>query len=199
MYRRTYRRGSEEWRDTVARVVEGSFEILARHCVDNGCTWDESMARLLAEDMYERAFTFKFLPPGRGLWLMGTDFVRTKGGAGLNNCGFCSTENIATELSLPFEFLMDMSMLGVSVGFDVRGAGKVVWAPSSAVAPVWDITDDREGWVDSTGRILRWGFGHGDRPRYNYDGIRLAGVPIRGFGGTASGPGPLLALHEALF
>lgn len=36
-----------------------------------------------------------------------------------------STETLDQDLSLPFEFLMDATMLGVGVGFDTKGAGKL--------------------------------------------------------------------------
>lgn len=115
------------------------------------------------------------------------------------NCGFVSTKHLHTDLSLPFRFLMDMSMLGVGVGFDTRGANTIRWEPRSDRAPTWEISDDREGWVESTCRILDWGMGKGSRPSYKYDSIRPAGMPIKGFGGTASGPEPLIVLHEALY
>jgi ribonucleoside-triphosphate reductase len=199
VYRRTYRRGDEQWRDTVERVVLGAFELLERQCRGAGSSFSDDYARPFAEEMYERVFSFKFLPPGRGLWLMGTPFVRDKGAAGLNNCAFVSTKDLGTELSLPFEFLMDMSMLGVGVGFDVRGAGKARWQPQDRTGPVFAVTDDREGWVESTAVVIRWGLGVGPRPRFDYSAVRKAGEPIRGFGGVASGPEPLVRLHEALF
>ena len=36
-----------------------------------------------------------------------------------------STETLDQDLSLPFEFLMDATMLGVGVGCDTKGAGKL--------------------------------------------------------------------------
>ena len=33
--------------------------------------------------------------------------------------------NFIQDLTLPFEFLMDATMLGVGVGFDCKGAGKL--------------------------------------------------------------------------
>ena len=114
------------------------------------------------------------------------------------NCAFVSTDTIDTDPTYAFEFLMDMSMLGVGVGFDTQGAGKICWKPSDEVGQLWLITDDREGFVKSTMDILRWGFGMGPRPRFLYHGIRKEGSPIKGFGGTASGPGPLIELHEDL-
>lgn len=33
---------------------------------------NQALTQKQAEEMYERIFKFKFLPPGRGLWAMGT-------------------------------------------------------------------------------------------------------------------------------
>jgi hypothetical protein len=57
---------------------------------------------------------------------MGTNIIREKGlGAALNNCAFVSTDDIEAGPSKPFTFLMDACMLGVGVGFDTEGTGKV--------------------------------------------------------------------------
>ncbi len=34
--------------------------------------WDEDSMQMRARDMFERMFWMKFLPPGRGLWAMGS-------------------------------------------------------------------------------------------------------------------------------
>ncbi len=74
--------------------------------------------------MYERIFDMKFLPPGRGLWAMGSPVTEERYMyAALNNCAFVSTQNLKEEGSKPFTFLMDGAMLGVGVGFDTLGAG----------------------------------------------------------------------------
>lgn len=42
--------------------------------------------------MYARMWAMKFLPPGRGLWAMGTPLTEERGMfAALNNCAFVST------------------------------------------------------------------------------------------------------------
>ena len=47
--------------------------------------------------------------------------------AALNNCAFVSTDNENPEKFIkPFLFLMDLSMLGVGVGFDTKGANKIM-------------------------------------------------------------------------
>ncbi len=64
--------------------------------------------------MYERIFSMKFLPPGRGLWAMGSPLTEKRGlYAALNNCAFVSTFDMwLGKPSEPFRFLMDAAMLG---------------------------------------------------------------------------------------
>ena len=122
-YKRTYARPlsankSEEFWQTLQRVTEGTFVIQKQHCVDYHLPWNERQAQRSAQEMFKRMWEFKFLPPGRGLWAMGSDFAFKKGGACLNNCGFVSTASLQHDFSEPFVWLMDMSLLGVGVGFD---------------------------------------------------------------------------------
>ena len=72
--------------------------------------------------MYDKMFKMKFLPPGRGLWAMGTDIINKKHlYEALNNCSFVSTDTADSEdLIRTFCFTMDQSMLGSGVGFDTR-------------------------------------------------------------------------------
>ena len=74
--------------------------------------------------MYEKIFKFKFLPPGRGLWAMGTKITEEKElYAALNNCAFVSTkQDTLDDFISSFTFLMDSSMIGVGVGFDTKGS-----------------------------------------------------------------------------
>ena len=52
------------------------------------------------------------------------------------------------------------------------------------------------GWVQSV-RLLIDSYFYGTAPvQFDYSLVRPAGEPIRGFGGTASGPEPLRELHE---
>jgi ribonucleoside-triphosphate reductase len=196
-WRRTYRRGKETPVDNFARCVNGVYEILLGHAERYSLPFDEKLARYDARQMFDRLYHFKWTPPGRGLWIMGTDFVRQRGGMALHNCAFVSTKNIGTEFDKPFRFLMDVSMLGVGCGFDTRGKGKADWCPEAARKP-YAIPDSREGWVDSTGELLRWGFGQCAEPVFDYSRIRKKGSPIKGFGGVCEGPDDLRKLHEAI-
>jgi ribonucleoside-triphosphate reductase (thioredoxin) len=120
VFYRTYSRlkldGTKETAlDTFARVVEGCYEIQRRYCRKMHISWTFSKAQRSAKEMFQRMWDFKFLPPGRGLWAMGTDFMWDRGSAALQNCAFVSTQDIDNIMSEPFCFTMDMSMVGVGV------------------------------------------------------------------------------------
>ncbi len=90
-YKRTYSRAmpdgtSEEFWQTCRRVVEGVYNIQKIHCRRLGLPWSEAKAQKSAQEMYTRMWEFKWTPPGRGLWMMGTDIIYEKGSASLNNC-----------------------------------------------------------------------------------------------------------------
>ena len=197
-YKRTYSRDGEDFWQTCQRVVEGVYNIQKEHCARFGLRWDNAKSQRSAQEMYRRMFEFKWLPPGRGLWMMGTDYIKKAGGAPLNNCGFVSTEDLSVDFASPFCWLMDMSMLGVGVGFDVKGRGSVTIQQPRQGEDTYVVEDSRAGWVDLLRTLLSAYAGKGALPgEIDYTGIRKAGEPIKGFGGTSSGAAPLEALYEA--
>jgi ribonucleoside-triphosphate reductase len=190
---------TEEFWLTLTRVVEGTFSILKDHCRSLRLPWNEERAQAMAQCMFLLMWEFKYLPPGRGLWAMGAPVVAKVGGAALNNCAFVSTGEIDTDFSAPFCFLMDMSMLGVGVGGDTRGAGKVQIVSLTRTVEPHVVEDTREGWVALVRRVLDSFVGKDTYPDVvDYSQVREAGSLIRTFGGTASGPKPLRELVESL-
>ena len=135
---------------------------------------------------------------------MGTPVVHKKNlSAALNNCAFVSTEDMESNPTRPFEFLMDASMLGVGVGFDTKGRGKVsVLGPNDETPIKYVIDDTREGWVESVSMELKSYFGvkgvKQPRVEFDYSAIRPEGLPLKTFGGVSSGPGPLKDLHKSI-
>ena len=132
VYMRTYSRikengKNERWWETVQRVVEGTYSMQKNWIDSHQLGWNPWQAQASAQEMYDRMFNMKFLPPGRGLWAMGTSITEERGlYAALNNCAFVSTSTLKDDYSKPFCFLMDASMLGVGVGFDTKGAGEII-------------------------------------------------------------------------
>ena len=201
-YLRTYSRQvegqgrNEKWYETVQRVVEGAFNTQKKHCFSLKLPWDNTKSQRSAQIMFEKIFDFKFLPPGRGLWMMGCSFIEQKGSSALNNCGFASTEDIDTRGPDAFVWTMDALMFGVGIGFDTEGKGKITLKKPEYIETIHQISDDREGWIDSL-RVVLEGFFYGRViPKFDYSIIRPYGAPIKGFGGVASGPDPLRLLHE---
>ena len=206
VYMRTYSRikddgKNERWWETVRRVVEGTYTMQKNWIDSHELGWNPWQAQKSAQDMYERIFTMKFLPPGRGLWAMGTAVTEEKGlYAALNNCAFVSTSTIKEDYSKPFCFLMDASMLGVGVGFDTKGAGEIVikGVDDKREKQIFEIPDTREGWVESL-KLLLESYFHGQAPiEFDYSKVREAGIPIKGFGGVSSGPEPLKEVHQSI-
>lgn len=201
-FMRTYSRKKpngklETWNECVVRVIEGMFSILKTYTKINHIPWDEQKAQKHAQEAADRMFIFKWLPPGRGLWIMGTDYMWERGGLCLYNCAFVSTERMGEseeETVYPFKFLMDVSMVGVGCGFDTKGAKNKVevkgWDES--IEETFVIPDTREGWVEAISRTIEHCI-YG-KPKLKLDDslIREEGLPIRGFGGVSSGSLPLL-------
>ena len=204
VYMRTYSRikqdgKNERWWETVQRVVEGTYSMQKNHIESHQLGWNAWQAQKSAQEMYDRIFNMKFLPPGRGLWAMGTPITEEKGlYAALNNCAFVSTKTLKEDYSKPFCFLMDASMLGVGVGFDTKGAGEIIvkGINRDRNKEIFQIPDTREGWVESL-RLLLESYFHGTaHVEFDYKQVRPAGELIKGFGGVSSGPEPLKEVHE---
>ena len=207
-FKRTYARrleesdpgatGTEEWHQTCRRVIEGMFDIQKQHVARLGLEWNDAKAQRTAKDAYDRLFHLKWSPPGRGLWMMGTKFVKERTGAGLFNCAFRSTKDLSMKGGYLYAWMMDALMVGIGVGFDTKGAGTTTIRQPNWADDVHVIDDSREGWVRSV-RILLDGYYFGnDVPHFDYSSIRPLGAQIKGFGGTSAGYEPLMLLHTNL-
>ena len=201
---RTYSRLKEDgtketWVDVCERVINGMYSIQKDHCKSQRLPWNDAKAQASAKEAFDRLFNLKWTPPGRGLWVMGTDIVnKQRNSAALQNCAFVSTSEMTkANPARPFAFLMEASMLGVGVGFDDKGADKdfIIYEPKGDELHV--IPDDREGWVDSVALLIN-AYLRADQknPLFDYKEIRPAGTPIKTFGGTAAGHQPLEKLHN---
>ena len=207
-YKRTYSRrlsefdsdatGTEEWLHTCRRVIEGMFNMQKQHVFLLGLEWNDNKAQKTAKDAYDRLFNLKWTPPGRGLWMMGTKFIEERTAAGLFNCAFRSTKELSSKGGYLFAWIMDALMVGIGVGFDTLGADTVTVSEPQFTDEVHFIEDSREGWVESVKILLNGYFFGAPVPKFDYSLIRAYGAPIHGFGGTSSGPDPLVELHENL-
>ena len=204
---RTYSRVKEDgtkerWHEVCKRVIEGMYSVQKNHAKDNRLPWNDNKAQKSAQEAFQRMFELKWTPPGRGLWAFGTPMTMEKrNSASLQNCAMVSTRDIdRNDPGALFAWVMDALMLGIGVGFDTLGQDKQmsIYAPTEP-ASTYEIPDTREGWVESV-RLLINSFLRQNQPiqEFNYDLIRPLGAPIKGFGGVASGPAPLIDLHTRI-
>jgi ribonucleoside-triphosphate reductase len=204
---RTYSRVKEDgtkerWHEVCKRVIEGMYSVQKNHAKDNRLPWNDNKAQKSAQEAFQRMFELKWTPPGRGLWAFGTPMTMEKrNSASLQNCAMVSTRDIdRNDPGALFAWVMDALMLGIGVGFDTLGQDKQmsIYAPTEPVS-IYEIPDTREGWVESV-RLLINSFLRQNQPiqEFNYDLIRPLGAPIKGFGGVASGPAPLIDLHTRI-
>jgi adenosylcobalamin-dependent ribonucleoside-triphosphate reductase len=204
IFLRTYSRLKEDgtketWVDVCERVINGMYSIQKDHAKAQRLPWSDIKAATSAKEAFQRLFELKWTPPGRGLWVMGTDIVNVqRNSAALQNCSFVSTGSMTkNDPAKPFAFLMEASMLGVGVGFDDKGADKdfTIYEPQKGDEYV--IPDTREGWVESTSALINAYLRPDSKaPVFRYEEIRPAGTPIKTFGGTAAGADPLIKLHN---
>jgi ribonucleoside-triphosphate reductase (thioredoxin) len=204
---RTYSRVKEDgtkerWYEVCKRVIEGMYSVQKNHAKENRLPWNDYKAQKSAQEAFDRMFNLKWTPPGRGMWTFGTALTMEKrNSAALQNCAMVSTKDLdKNDPGALFAWVMDALMLGIGVGFDTLGQEKnfSIYAPNETVE-TYEIPDTREGWVEAT-RLLINSFlrSNQNTQEFDYSLIRPLGAPIKGFGGTASGPGPLINLHDQI-
>lgn len=200
IYARTYSRLKddgymESWGDTVKRVTEGVFSIRKDWHLKNCISWNEKFWQDYAYSFAHSMFKMEWLPPGRGLWAMGTEYVYERGSMALQNCGLAKLgRNFATDI----HWLMDALMNGVGVGFIPERDDELQIYIQDKEFP-FVIDDSREGWCDSVRALIRsFLIPNLPLPVFDYKLVRAVGQPIRGFGGVSSGPEPLKILHKQI-
>ena len=204
---RTYSRVKEDgtkerWFEVCRRVIEGMYSVQKNHAKENRLPWNDNKAQKSAQEAFDRMFNLKWTPPGRGMWAFGTPMTMEKrNSAALQNCAMVSTRDIdRNDPGALFAWVMDALMLGIGVGFDTLGQEKdlIIYSPTEPVV-TYNIPDTREGWVESI-RLLINSFLRPNQniQEFDYTAIRPLGAPIKGFGGVASGPQPLIDLHSRI-
>lgn len=200
IFYRTYSRTmkdmeQESWADCVIRVTNGTFSIRKDFYMKNRILWDENFWQQYAAKFAYSMFRMQWLPPGRGLWAMGSNFVYERGAMALYNCAYTNIGNNET-LSDDIVWLMDSLMHGVGVGFGPLRDDLTMYNPRGSVT--YRIPDSREGWCIATKLMLDAFLHGGPLPKFDYSNVRPAGLPIKGFGGISSGPEPLMILHKKI-
>lgn len=180
---------TEEWQEVITRILDATDEQL-----NVGFTPAEkrSLRRYMTE--------LKGTVAGRFLWQLGTTTVDNLGLLSLQNCAAVKID----EPVEPFVWCFDALMLGTGVGINIQreyvyklppvredyvGPTRVEDAGADFIVP-----DSREGWVELLRRVLEDAFASGKHTGFSYSTqlVRGKGLPIKGFGGIASGPEDLV-------
>lgn len=199
-YKRTYARRlnefdpnspTEEFNDTVNRVVTAANSQL-------GCNFTDEETQRLRSYLLQ----LKGTVAGRFLWQLGTETVNKLGLSSLQNCAFTVIDKPVE----PFTWAMDLLMLGSGVGYNIQkeNVDKLPPVNPDFKCPTrldtadadFIVPDSREGWVALLGKTLKAAFlaHRSGKQTFSYSTklIRSKGAPIKGFGGTASGPEDLV-------
>ncbi|MQS51859.1 ribonucleoside-triphosphate reductase, adenosylcobalamin-dependent [Companilactobacillus mishanensis] len=256
-YKRTYARWipeldrTENWDETVKRVVEGNINLDPR--LKSGHISDDDYEALVdeAKNLFKLVYGLSATPSGRNLWISGTEYQDRNGDA-LNNCWFIAIrpqkygeshivpsyldkEQVA--VSMPYSFMFDQLMKGGGVGFSVVPSnikqipavdfktdlvvliGKESKSYQAAIdegavdrdewmanndldnSRFYKLPDTREGWVIGNANMIDAHFESTNPEKLNQvvldiTDIRAQGEKIKGFGGTASGPVPLIEMFR---
>jgi len=189
-YKRTYSRPiknrTEEWEETVDRVIEACNKQLK-------CEFNKKDQA----DIKRMMMQLKGTVAGRFLWQLGTKTVDKLGLPSLQNCAF----TVVDEPVRPFTWAFEMLMLGSGVGYNIQREHvyqlpkvkkKVNVKHVEDAGADFIVPDSREGWTELLKRVLEASFITGQGFTYDTSLVRPAGSPIKGFGGTASGPSDLI-------
>jgi hypothetical protein len=196
-YLTKYCREGETWTDTIRRVVEGNLSL-----VSNG---DPTEAELL----FHLFWTGQALPPGRSLWVGGVEGIPADARF---NCWYVTLRSLddwcwaANQLMLGGGVGVGLGEISSLPGVADRSSRLAIWCRAdhaniaevepndksflNGQTPVYVVPDSREGWVEALRRVLRAAFEGADLI-IDVSGVRPRGLPIKTFGGTACGPGPL--------
>jgi len=182
---------TEEWHDTIVRVIDA-----CKNQLKVGFTDDEE------DRLYDYLYYLKGFVAGRFLWQLGTKTVDRLGLPSLQNCAFVKVDEAVD----PFVWTFHMLMLGCGVGFNIQrhNVDKIPpikpWFKAPTVVDDggadFIVPDSSELCTKFLVNVLKSAF-FSDSPSkgtftYSTQVVRDYGKPIKGFGGTASGAGPLV-------
>jgi len=187
IYKRTYSRWKEEegrredWPETIERFI--SFLISKRKDIP------EKTIRKIRKYMEE----FEVMPSMRFLWASGpaAEFDNTC----IYNCAFAKINSTAA-----FSECLYILMCGTGFGFsveeeEVSKLPKIPVILSGRGLDKIPIFDSKAGWADSV-KMLMDNLYEGQNVYFDYSQIRPEGARLRTMGGRASGPQPLIKLHD---
>jgi ribonucleotide reductase alpha subunit len=191
VFKRTYSRRLKE--DDPNSKTEEFWQVIERELESCKKQLKVNFTPQEEESYAKYRLLLKFSVAGRFMWQMGTKTVDKIGLPSLQNCSFV----VINQPIRPFTWTFEMLMLGSGVGFNIQRENvyqlpklknKIKIERKDSNDADFIVPDSREGWVKLLGKVLKAHFYSGEGFTYSTVCIRSKGSPIKGFGGTASGP-----------
>ena len=187
IYKRTYSRWLEEegrredWPETIERFI--NFIISKRPDIP------EKTINKIRKYMTE----FAVMPSMRFLWAAGP--AASTDNTAIYNCSFAKINSVDA-----FAECLYVLMCGTGFGFSVEKeeVDKLPTIPtikSGQGLPTVLIEDSKAGWADSVKTLMNSLY-DGQNIYFDYSAIRPEGARLMTMGGRASGPAPLVKLHD---
>src|SRR6478609_9335807 len=191
VFKRTYARRLQE--DVTDSPTEEFYQVIEREL--EACKKQLKVGFTPEEELQYAKYRLqlKFSVAGRFMWQLGTKTVDKLGLPSLQNCAFVTINQPIR----PFTWAFEMLMLGSGVGFNIQKENvyqlpklqkKLKIERKDSNDADFIVADSREGWVKLLGKVLKSHFYSGEGFTFSTVCIRSKGSPIKGFGGTASGP-----------
>lgn len=190
-FKRTYARRLKE--DDKNSKTEEFWQVVKRELEASDKQLNVGFSNIEKLRYAETRLKLKWSVAGRFMWQLGTKTVDKLGLPSLQNCAAIVVDSPIR----PFTWTMDMLMLGSGVGYNIQREyvyqlpkvkRKIKIERRDSEDADFIVPDTREGWVKLLGKVLKAHFYSGEGFTYSTQLIRGKGAPIKGFGGTASGP-----------
>lgn len=214
----------ETWKEIIARSVAYNMQLAVDHTKKIGIPIDLTLVRQEAEQLFDAEFNLKQSLSGRTKWVGGAESGIAKKYPMANfNCSYTNITNFNDMCDLFY-----LLMIGSGVGFKstlemasemapVRTDltvehmpynGKLLHLEDSVLRDVDEtsvmisVGDSKEGWINALRIFLNV---HTDEKyeriktiRMDYRHVREKGVRLKRFGGSASGPQPLMDMFTGI-
>lgn len=216
----------ETWKETIARSVEYNVKLEINHMKKLGLPISYKRLKKEAEELFHAEYNLQQSLSGRTKWVGGAETgVAEKYPLANFNCSFLNIEKwedlgdlfylllVGTGVGFKStkEMAKNMSKVRTNVAIEhipYAYAGKANHLEHSvrlddetdkSVSIIY-VGDSKEGWVEALNLyfeiLTKPEFEHIKTIRFSYNHVRPKGSRLKTFGGTASGPEPLIEMFE---
>lgn len=217
----------EYWHETVKRTIEYSMSLEYTHMKDIGLKPQVKRMKDEAKELFINMYNTKQLSSGRSLWLAnGNQTINKKYRMGNFNCSYLNIEKWE-DFNDVFYLLLVGSGVGFGgkkhyieklkpirinttlineeyneIPKEFRNEDERSYVEFKDNTAKIQVNDSKEAWVDALNQYFKLlteqEYEHIDTIIMNYDNIRPKGLKLKTFGGTSSGPKPMMDLFEVV-